>query len=210
MSKLSTLNPIVGLVIGAVITIFAMYSHHSMSFVVNMTVGVILAILAVDLIPKSKGQNKWLNLAGILVGIVVVLLLFMLTKQGESASYIEIIIFAILAFLIGMIFGVSTNADFILSITLGSMLMLFLLTRGAHVWLPTLALVGASIYGGYLIGKKYRNTSGYFFINAVAVSILIWLIIQRLLVRNLKASPSDIPKITLAVFIGFVIVWLFQ
>lgn len=210
MDKLSTINPVIGLLIGAVLTIFALYSQRSLSFVRNMTVGIILAILAIDLIPQSKSKYKWLNVLGISIGIIVVVLLFMLNQHRESGSVIEIIIFAILALLIGMILGVSTNADLILSITLGSMLMIFILTRNICVWLPTLILVLGSIYVGYLIGKKYRNTAGYYFINAAAVSILIWLIVQRLLVTNHQATIADIPIITFAVFIGFIIVWIFQ
>lgn len=199
------------IILGAILTYIGIQLNHKVSPVLrNLTVGFVLTILAMDLIPKITGQNnsenKLVSLLGLLIGTALVLI-FSTALIGETQQgVLELIV---VAFVFGIIFSLSTPANIILGLALGSIIIMNLdsiksdlLGALVIVFVLTVTIIG------YQIGSHYSETPFYYFSVAMSIAILIWILISRLLMTNQNINKTHVSDIALIVFLGFVVGWL--
>ena len=205
---------ILGILIGAIVTYISIKKQWNSKFILNLSIGFILAILAIDLIPqissnksglKNFNTEKLLILFGLIVGSFLVLFFL-----GSHLSFNkDIISLMILSFVIGIIFSLTTPANIILSLAFGSFLVFTLMsTKVNPIGLIILSFI--LIMAGYIIGSTYTNKKFFYFILAITISILIGLLINRLLITNSFLPSSELKSATFAIFLGFILGWLIQ
>jgi hypothetical protein len=254
--KNSTWNPMLGIAIGGFISVVLYHYNWSTDYLRNMTVGLVLSTLAIDLIPRisrlsrhnetnrtKKGdifgipvkKSTILSLLGILMGAILVYIFTREQEKYRQRRKISLItwetivplvsLLMIGGFLMGITFDLSTSANVVFSITLGTIFVGLLiswiedfsdirlkqtmskLTIGIVVLIITILVIFSIVFGRYL-GKKYVGTNWYYFFTAFAIGLLIWLLIARLLIGNLDIPREEVSSVASAVFIGFTIGWL--
>jgi len=199
------------IVLGAILTYIGIQLNHKVSpFLRNLTVGFVLAILALDLIPKITGQKnseiKLITLLGMLIGAALVLIFTITLIKGIEESILEVIV---VAFVFGIIFSLSTPANIILGLALGSIIIMSLVSVKSDVLgAVVIVFVITAIIIGYQIGSHYSGTPFYYFSVAMSISILIWILISRLLMTNQSINKTQVSDVALIVFLGFVVGWL--
>ena len=228
----STWLPVIGVAVGSLFALFSNFVVKNSSYLRNLTVGIILAVIAIELIPRLVNvTNRIPIIIGIILGAILIISLYTLLikyrttlEEGSFnwSLFIPLLLeSALVTFLIGITLNLGGKTALLLSIAFGIDLTALILglitqlqankvqTNQIAVLVSILIILSlTTLFLGYYLGRNFINTKYYYFIIAFAISVLIWLIVERLLVNNLNVSRSEIPIIASIVFIGFLLTWL--
>lgn len=228
---LSMLIPAIVASFGGILAVFWNPSHHTRSLIQHFAAGVVLAALAVEVLPELGREHAhwWVLIGSFAIGGILMYILKLwsikLEAKSEHGGNSEInygLIAAVFidvsvdGFLIGAGFAADATTGLVLALGL-SVELLFLglslvseVIKGWRVAMMTLLLsatvLSFSLLGYYLLqGASSDIISG---ILAFGVAALLYLVTDELLVEAhiIEEKPSS----TLWLFAGFLIFWSIQ
>ncbi len=217
--------------LGGVLAIVWHPSHHARSLIQHFAAGVVLAALAVEVLPELGREHApaWVLIGAFSVGGILMYLMKLwsigLEEKSEhsgentfnygliSATFIDV---AVDGFIIGAGFAAGGNTGLILALGLSVELLFLGLSlvsetiKGWRVVVMTLLLAGVvlscTLLGNYLLSGA--STSIISAILAFGVAALLYLVTDELLVEahTIEEKPSS----TLWLFAGFLVFWSIQ
>lgn len=206
-------------------------SHHARSLIQHFAAGVVLAALAVEVLPELGREHApaWVLISAFSVGGILMYLMKLwsirLEEKSEhsaenafnygliAATFIDV---AVDGFIIGAGFAAGGNTGLILALGLSVELLFLGLSlvsetiKGWRVVVMTLLLAGVvlscTLLGKYLLSGA--STSIISAILAFGVAALLYLVTDELLVEahTIEEKPSS----TLWLFAGFLVFWSIQ
>lgn len=228
---IAMLIPAVVASLGGLLAIYWHPSHHARSLIQHFAAGVVLAALAVEVLPELGREHApgWILIGSFVIGGVLMYLMKLwsirLEAQSEhsggntfnygliAATFIDV---AVDGFIIGAGFAAGGSTGLVLALGL-SVELLFLglslvseTVKGWRVVVMTLLLAGVvlscTLLGNYLLAGA--STSVISAILAFGVAALLYLVTDELLVEAhvIEEKPSS----TLWLFAGFLVFWSIQ
>lgn len=206
-------------------------SHHARSLIQHFAAGVVLAALAVEVLPELGREHApaWVLISSFAIGGILMYLMKLwsirLEEKSEnlgentfnygliSATFIDV---AVDGFIIGAGFAAGGNTGLILALGLSVELLFLGLSlvsdtiKGWRVVVMTLLLAGVvlscTLLGNYLLAGA--STSVISSILAFGVAALLYLVTDELLIEahTIEEKPSS----TLWLFAGFLVFWNIQ
>ncbi|MFY9142485.1 ZIP family metal transporter [Sulfuricurvum sp.] len=217
--------------LGGLLAVVWSPSHQARSLIQHFAAGVVLAALAVEVLPELGREHApgWVLIGSFTIGGVLMYLMKLwsmhLEEQqshsgGESFNYgliaATFIDVAVDGFIIGAGFATGGNTGLILALGLSVELLFLGLSlvsntiKGWRVVIMTVALAGVvltcTLLGNYLLSGA--STSIISAILAFGVAALLYLVTDELLVEahTIEEKPSS----TLWLFAGFLVFWSIQ
>ncbi len=216
---------------GGVLAIFWNPSHNARSLIQHFAAGVVLAALAVEVLPELGREHApaWILIGSFAVGGILMYLMKLWSISLESqesnsgsnafnygliaATFIDV---AVDGFIIGAGFAAGGNTGLVLALGL-SVELLFLglalvsdTIKGWRVLVMTLLLAGVvltcTLLGNYLLAGA--STSVISAILAFGVAALLYLVTDELLIEAHVVEEK--PSSTLWLFAGFLVFWSIQ
>ena len=217
--------------LGGILAIFWNPSHHARSLIQHFAAGVVLAALAVEVLPELGREHApaWVLISSFAIGGILMYLMKLWSirleekpqSSGEntfnygliSATFIDV---AVDGFIIGAGFAAGGNTGLILALGLSVELLFLGLSlvsdtiKGWRVVVMTLLLAGVvlscTLLGNYLLADA--STSIISAILAFGVAALLYLVTDELLIEahTIEEKPSS----TLWLFAGFLVFWSIQ
>ncbi|HEX5670772.1 MAG TPA: hypothetical protein VFX66_04485 [Sulfuricurvum sp.] len=217
--------------LGGILAIFWNPSHHARSLIQHFAAGVVLAALAVEVLPELGREHApaWVLISSFAIGGILMYLMKLwsirLEEKSESiggnsfnygliwATFIDV---AVDGFIIGAGFAAGGNTGLILALGLSVELLFLGLSlvsdtiKGWRVIVMTLLLAGVvlscTLLGNYLLAGA--STSSISAILAFGVAALLYLVTDELLIEahTIEEKPSS----TLWLFAGFLVFWSIQ
>jgi len=228
---LTMMIPAVVAAFGGMLAVFWNPSHHTRSLIQHFAAGVVLAALAVEVLPELGREHApaWVLIASFVFGGILMYLMKLwsirLEEQSEhsgvnalnygliAATFIDV---AVDGFIIGAGFAAGGNTGLILALGLSVELLFLGLSlvsdtiKGWKVVVMTLSLsavvLTCTVLGNYLLSGA--STSLISAILAFGVAALLYLVTDELLVEAhvIEEKPSS----TLWLFAGFLVFWSIQ
>ena len=228
---LAMLIPAVVASLGGVLAIFWNPSHHARSLIQHFAAGVVLAALAVEVLPELGREHApaWVLISAFTVGGILMYIMKLWSIRLEektehlgdnafnygliAATFIDV---AVDGFIIGAGFAAGGSTGLILALGLSVELLFLGLSlvsetiKGWRVVIMTLLLAGVvlscTLMGNYLLAGA--STSVISAILAFGVAALLYLVTDELLVEAhvIEEKPSS----TLWLFAGFLVFWSIQ
>lgn len=217
--------------LGGLLAIFWNPSHQTRSLIQHFAAGVVLAALAVEVLPEIGREHApaWILITSFTIGGLMMYIMKLwsmrLEKKTEhmgenafnygliAATFIDV---AVDGFIIGAGFAAGGNTGLILALGLSVELLflgLSLVSNTIHGWrvvVMSVALagvvLGCSVLGNYLLlGASSSIISAML---AFGVAALLYLVTDELLVEahTIEEKPSS----TLWLFAGFLVFWSIQ
>lgn len=217
--------------LGGILAIFWSPSHQTRSLIQHFAAGVVLAALAVEVLPEIGREHApaWVIIASFTFGgmmMYIMKLWSMRLEANESHSVTESFNYGLIAatfidvavdgFIIGAGFAAGGNTGLILALGLSVELLFLGLSlvsntiQGWRVVIMTVALAGVvltcTLLGNYLLSGA--SVSVISAILAFGVAALLYLVTDELLVEahTIEEKPSS----TLWLFAGFLVFWSIQ
>jgi len=217
--------------LGGLLAVFWNPSHQTRSLIQHFAAGVVLAALAVEVLPEISREHApgWVIIGafafgGLMMYIMKLWSMHLESKESDSdkesfnygliaATFIDV---AVDGFIIGAGFAAGGNTGFILALGLSVELLFLGLSlvsntiKGWRVVMMTAALAGVvltcTLLGNYLLSGA--STSLISAILAFGVAALLYLVTDELLVEahTIEEKPSS----TLWLFAGFLVFWSIQ
>ncbi|MFA5214550.1 ZIP family metal transporter [Sulfuricurvum sp.] len=228
---LAMLIPAVVASLGGVLAIFWNPSHHARSLIQHFAAGVVLAALAVEVLPELGREHApaWVLISAFTIGGILMYIMKLWSIRLEektehlgdnafnygliAATFIDV---AVDGFIIGAGFAAGGSTGLILALGLSVELLFLGLSlvsetiKGWRVVIMTLLLAGVvlscTLLGNYLLAGA--STSVISAILAFGVAALLYLVTDELLVEAhvIEEKPSS----TLWLFAGFLVFWSIQ
>ena len=217
--------------IGGLLAIVWNPSHHARSLIQHFAAGVVLAALAVEVLPEIGREHApgWVLIGAFSIGGILMYIMKLwsirLEEKSEhlgenafnygliAATFIDV---AVDGFIIGAGFAAGGSTGLILALGLSVELLFLGLSlvsdtiKGWRVIVMTLLLAGVvlscTLLGNYLLSGA--STSVISAILAFGVAALLYLVTDELLVEahTIEEKPSS----TLWLFAGFLVFWSIQ
>ena len=217
--------------LGGILAIFWNPSHQARSLIQHFAAGVVLAALAVEVLPELGREHApaWVLISSFAIGGILMYLMKLwsirLEEKSESsgentfnyglisATFIDV---AVDGFIIGAGFAAGGSTGLILALGLSVELLFLGLSlvsdtiKGWRVVIMTLLLagvvLGCTLLGNYLLAGA--STSIISTILAFGVAALLYLVTDELLIEahTIEEKPSS----TLWLFAGFFVFWSIQ
>lgn len=215
--------------LGGLLAVFWNPSHQMRSLIQHFAAGVVLAALAVEVLPEISREHApgWVIIGAFAFGGLMMYIMKLWSMHLESqesdeeslnygliaATFIDV---AVDGFIIGAGFAAGGNTGFILALGLSVELLFLGLSlvsntiKGWRVVMMTAALAGVvltcTLLGNYLLAGA--STSMISAILAFGVAALLYLVTDELLVEahTIEEKPSS----TLWLFAGFLVFWSIQ
>lgn len=215
---------------GGLLAVFWNPSHQSRSLIQHFAAGVVLAALAVEVLPELGREHApaWVLIGAFTIGGVLMYLMKLWSIRLEANSHISgnafnyglitatFIDVAVDGFIIGAGFAAGGNTGLILALGLSVELLFLGLSlvsdtiKGWRVVIMTLLLAGTvltcTLLGNYLLAGASVSTISA--ILAFGVAALLYLVTDELLVEAHVVEEK--PSSTLWLFAGFLIFWSIQ
>lgn len=217
--------------IGGLLAVVWNPSHHTRSLIQHFAAGVVLAALAVEVLPELEREHApgWILIVSFAVGAFIMYLLKLWSMKLESseshdsaerfnygliaATFIDV---AVDGFIIGAGFAAGGETGLILALGLSVELLFLGLSlvsetiRGWRVVLMTSLLAGV-VLGTTLLGNYLLQGASVSTISAIlsfGVAALLYLVTDELLIEahTIEEKPSS----TLWLFSGFLVFWSIQ
>jgi ZIP family zinc transporter len=229
---LSMLIPAVVSVFGGLLAVVWNPSHHTRSLIQHFAAGVVLAALAVEVLPELGREHApgWILIASFTIGGLVMYAMKLwsirmeATTEGLSkseqwnygliiATFMDI---AVDGFIIGAGFAAGANTGLVLALGLSVELLFLGLSlvsetiKGWRVAIMTSFLAGvvlACTFLGYFL-LKGASISSISAILAFGVAALLYLVTDELLIEAHEVEEK--PSSTLWLFAGFLVFWSIQ
>lgn len=230
------MTPLIAMVIpaivaslGGLLAVFWNPSHQMRSLIQHFAAGVVLAALAVEVLPEISREHApgWVIIGAFAFGGLMMYIMKLWSMHLESqesdeeslnygliaATFIDV---AVDGFIIGAGFAAGGNTGLILALGLSVELLFLGLSlvsntiKGWRVVMMTAALAGVvltcTLLGNYLLSGA--STSIISAILAFGVAALLYLVTDELLVEahTIEEKPSS----TLWLFAGFLVFWSIQ
>jgi ZIP family zinc transporter len=216
---ISMLIPAVVSVFGGLLAVVWNPSHHTRSLIQHFAAGVVLAALAVEVLPELGREHApgWILIASFTIGGLVMYAMKLwsirmeATTEGLSKSeqwnY---------GFIIGAGFAAGANTGLVLALGLSVELLFLGLSlvsetiKGWRVAIITSFLAGvvlACTFLGYFL-LKGASISSISAILAFGVAALLYLVTDELLIEAHEVEEK--PSSTLWLFAGFLVFWSIQ
>ncbi len=217
--------------IGGALAIIWNPSHHTRSLIQHFAAGVVLAALAVEVLPELGREHApaWILISAFTIGGILMYLMKLwsirleekIEHLGESsfnyglisATFIDV---AVDGLIIGAGFAAGGNTGLILALGLSVELLFLGLSlvsdtiKGWRVVVMTLLLsavvLSCTLLGNYLLAGA--STSIISAILAFGVAALLYLVTDELLVE--AHAIEEKPSSTLWLFVGFLVFWSIQ
>ena len=231
-----TLIPVAATVLGGAIAIFRVPSDRTRSLVQHFAAGVVMAVVAGELLPEMTREHRPLGVViGFVLGVALMLGVKALTERiergneqakdgaGDSKTGLLIAV-AIDVFLDGLLIGVGFAAGERVGTLLVVALTLELLFLGVSVaaslieakvgrarTLLTVAALSALVVLGALLGRSLlAGLSGLALeiVLSFGAAALMYLVIEELLTEAHEVKET--PLITVSFFAGFVALYLLE
>ncbi len=228
---LSMLIPAIVASLGGILAVFWNPSHHTRSLIQHFAAGVVLAALAVEVLPELSREHApwWVLIGSFAFGGILMYILKLWTIKIEAKSehssnskvnygliaavFIDV---SVDGFLIGAGFAADATTGLVLALGLSVELLFLGLSlvsdaiKGWHVAMMTFMLSVTvllfSLLGYYLLqGASNAIISS---ILAFGVAALIYLVTDELLIEAHVVEEK--PSSTLWLFAGFLIFWSIQ
>lgn len=228
---LSMLIPAIVASLGGILAVFWNPSHHTRSLIQHFAAGVVLAALAVEVLPELSREHApwWVLIGSFAFGGILMYILKLWTIKIEAKSehsgnskvnygliaavFIDV---SVDGFLIGAGFAADTTTGLVLALGLSVELLFLGLSlvsdaiKGWHVAMMTFLLSVTvllfSLLGYYLLqGASNAIISS---ILAFGVAALLYLVTDELLIEAHVVEEK--PSSTLWLFAGFLIFWSIQ
>lgn len=220
--------PALLMLIGSIVALYRRPGAELSSIVQHFAGGVVIAAVAIELLPKIINQSKWLLAAGFLVGVALMMVIewygHQQRKQPKLGRFPRSMVLAVAidVFVDGLLIGVAFLADFRSGVVIALALALELLFLGlstcaamAKSQVPftkaLLVSIGlallvpiAAVLGFHFVGKAGADI--HYLIMAFGVAALLYLVTEELLIEAHELSDTSLA--TLAFFIGFLVVLL--
>ncbi len=219
-------GPTLGILVGSVFGTAIRPSMKSLALMRNVAAGLVLAAVSTELAPKIADVDEWKSrigvLAGIVIGLGMMITLRTIFSQKSKGMTIEVIIsiaidFFIDSLLIGIALGsISSNASFVMAAALGIEMFLLSMTTMSqlqeanssafYIVIVTAVFVLSSIGGimsGIFVANRFKGTPAFYTLLAFGVAALVWLVTEDLLD---KSKHVDTRLGATMLFIGFTLV----
>lgn len=229
---LSMMIPAMVSVSGGLLAVFWNPSHHTRSLIQHFAAGVVLAALAVEVLPELGREHApgWVLIGSFTIGGLVMYAMKLWSMRLESttknlskseqwnfgliiATFMDI---AVDGFIIGAGFAAGANTGLVLALGLSVELLFLGLSlvsetiKGWRVVVVTSLLacvVLACTYLGYFL-LKGASVSSISAILAFGVAALLYLVTDELLIEAHEVEEK--PSSTLWLFAGFLVFWSIQ
>ena len=225
------LIPMVVSIVGGLIASYYIPKPKLTSFLQHFVAGVVIAAVAIELLPKILGHGSRLTIGiGFVIGVIVVLVVhelshFLAGKQKKEGVPLGLVVGAAIdlfidGFLIGIAFIAGQASGIFIAVSLSLCAFFLNLTvtatlsqRGVDKWkqgasslimaimLPWGALIGSSIVG-HLPPAILTETLAF------GVAALLYLGVEELLGE--AHTSEETPWISSAFFLGFLLIVLFK
>ncbi|MDD5051223.1 MAG: hypothetical protein PHO27_00650 [Sulfuricurvum sp.] len=228
---ISMLIPAIVASLGGLLALYWSPSHQMRSLIQHFAAGVVLAALAVEVLPEIGREHAptWVIIGAFTFGGIMMYIMKLWSIRLEektehlgdnafnygliAATFIDV---SVDGFIIGAGFAAGGNTGFILALGLSVELLFLGLSlvsntiKGWRVVLMSVALAGivltCTLLGNYLLSGA--STSVISAILAFGVAALLYLVTDELLVEahTIEEKPSS----TLWLFAGFLVFWSIQ
>ncbi len=228
------LIPAVVVALSGVLTLIWHPSHQARSLIQHFAAGVVIAVLAVEVLPELTREHapNWVLISSFAFGVLLMYLMKILSEHlehkaaqssttGEAGANIGLIstVFidaAVDGLIIGAGFAASAETGFILALGL-SVEMLFLglslVSNTMKGWriVGLTSLLGLTMIASILLGNYFLTGAPAAVISAIlsfGVAALLYLVTEELLIEahTVEESPTSV----LWLFSGFLLFWTFQ
>lgn len=224
------LVPVLAIICGTVISILSNPSDNMLIYLRNLTIGIVLGIISLELGPQIVAAKSDLDKIYVIIGIILGLVLLMIIRSFfqnyQSKNTINKIQWEMLisvavdffmdAFLIGITLNINKTVGLILAIALACEMFVLTLTISEDmeqnkiemqkIILVSLLLIATVIIGfvlGTFIGTYAKDQEYFYGILSFGVTVLIWLIFEELLLYNSKNTTANTTISTTLLFTGF-------
>ena len=220
--------PTVLMLVGSLLAFYRSPGPKLTSIVQHFAGGVVIAAVAIELLPKIIDQSKWLLTIGFLAGVALMMLVEWIGRRTKSVikpgmlPRSMVLTVAIDVFIDGLLIGVSflasVRSGIIISVALAlELLFLGLSTSASMANQQVPRLKGVLVAIGIALLVPIAAITGYHFvakmpvqvhylIMAFGVAALLYLVTEELLIEAHELSET--PIATLAFFIGFLAILL--
>ena len=216
---------------GGVLAMFWHPNHHTRSMVQHFAAGVVLAALAVELLPEIGREHApaWVLIGAFALGSLFMYAMKLWTMRLEAneaaadesklnhglliATFIDI---AVDGFIIGTGFAAGGETGFVLALGLSVELLflgLSLTSESTKGWriVALSALLGLTVLGCALLGSILLSGASNAVIAAAlafSAAALLYLVTEELLIEAHEVEEKPIS--TLILFAGFLVFWSIQ
>ena len=216
---------------GGVLAMFWHPNHHTRSMVQHFAAGVVLAALAVELLPEIGREHApaWVLIGAFALGSLFMYAMKLWTMRLEAneaaadesklnhglliATFIDI---AVDGFIIGTGFAAGVETGFVLALGLSVELLflgLSLTSESTKGWriVALSALLGLTVLGCALLGSILLSGASNAVIAAAlafSAAALLYLVTEELLIEAHEVEEKPIS--TLILFAGFLVFWSIQ
>jgi ZIP family zinc transporter len=229
---LSMLIPAVVSVVGGLLAVFWSPSHHTRSLIQHFAAGVVLAALAVEVLPElgRERASGWILIGSFTIGGLVMYAMKLWSIRMELATvglskseqwnyglilatFMDV---AVDGFIIGAGFAAGANTGLVLALGLSVELLflgLSLVSETVKGWRVTLmtSLLAVVVLACTFLGYYFLKGASVASISAIlafGVAALLYLVTDELLIEahEIEEKPSS----TLWLFAGFLVFWSIQ
>jgi len=228
---IAMLIPAIVASLGGLLAVYWNPSHQTRSLIQHFAAGVVLAALAVEVLPEISREHApaWVLITSFTIGGILMYIMKLWSMRLEAktehlgdnafnygliaATFIDV---AVDGFIIGAGFAAGGNTGLILALGLSVELLflgLSLVSNTIHGWRVVfmsvalaVVVLGCSVLGNYFLSGA--STSVISAMLAFGVAALLYLVTDELLVEahTIEEKPSS----TLWLFAGFLVFWSIQ
>lgn len=217
--------------LGGILAVYWNPSHQARSLIQHFAAGVVLAALAVEVLPEIGREHApaWVLITSFTIGGIMMYIMKLWSMRLEektehlgdnafnygliAATFIDV---AVDGFIIGAGFAAGGNTGLILALGLSVELLFLGLSlvsntiKGWRVVFMSVALAGV-VLGGSVLGNYLLSGASPSLISAIlafGVAALLYLVTDELLVE--AHAIEEKPSSTLWLFAGFLVFWSIQ
>ncbi|MBS1175511.1 MAG: hypothetical protein H6R05_1642 [Burkholderiaceae bacterium] len=225
------LIPAIVVALSGVLALIWHPSHHARSLIQHFAAGVVIAVLAVEVLPELTREHapNWVLIASFAFGVFLMYVMKIWSEHLEAKSAASgsegmniglistvFIDAAVDGLIIGAGFAASKETGFILAIGL-SVEMLFLglslVSNTMKGWriVGLTTLLGIDMIASILLGNYFLTGASTAVISAIlafGVAALLYLVTEELLIE--AHTVQENPTSVLWLFSGFLMFWAFQ
>jgi ZIP family zinc transporter len=225
------LIPAIVVALSGVLTLIWHPSHQARSLIQHFAAGVVIAVLAVEVLPELTREHapNWVLIASFAFGVFLMYVMKIWSEhlehkaklsgtEGANVGLISTVFIdaAVDGLIIGAGFAASKETGFVLAIGL-SVEMLFLglslVSNTMKGWriVALTTLLGVDMIASILLGNYFLTGASPSVISAIlsfGVAALLYLVTEELLIE--AHTVEEKPTSVLWLFSGFLLFWAFQ
>jgi ZIP family zinc transporter len=225
------LIPAIVVALSGVLTLIWHPSHQARSLIQHFAAGVVIAVLAVEVLPELTREHapNWVLIASFAFGVFLMYVMKIWSEhlehkaklsgtEGANVGLISTVFIdaAVDGLIIGAGFAASKETGFVLAIGL-SVEMLFLglslVSNTMKGWriVALTTLLGVDMIASILLGNYFLTGASPSVISAIlsfGVAALLYLVTEELLIE--AHTVEEKPTSVLWLFSGFLLFWTFQ